>query len=568
MVPLSGATPSEPTFASPVRPLGVYQLAGLARIEPAHFNWFATPIFQSSAAAADWQMPLIALDPVRGHLLLLNPPHDHSQILNPYHAKYFLDARGLCLESATLWFCRDNCVYICKLPDLVPQEFTILPYDVHGVAVEGSTVYVTCQKSGYIHLFDRTTARPLGKLPAPGIGEENLTLSRDHLWVCDRLEQSVYSLDKTTGQLQFTVLTPLDSPVALTHSGDQLYLAYSGEEPYVRENPNNEDEPLELLMRDRISIAPLLVHHDAAAHYALSNGYLLEMSYLEELSPLDQLELENLEWRIALPAHTDRQRVCQVEPLGLPFEEELQGDQRVALFKFPRLQAEESRLFGWKARLEVRGIKYLLTPADVENCPPLPVEFAQKYLVDNDELAMDQPIVQAAAREAIGTETNILRKVLKIRNYVYDRLSYALRPRIDTPDVVLERGVGSCGEYVGVLLALARLNGIACRTVGRYKCPPYPERRGVPLQPDYNHVWLEFYVPGYGWLPMESNPDDVVERGPYPTRFFMGLPWYHVEMAKGIKFETTNYRDQGIRLGDLALNHVRFTILDELPAIG
>jgi hypothetical protein len=58
----------------------------------------------------------------------------------------------------------------------------------------------------------------------------------------------------------------------------------------------------------------------------------------------------------------------------------------------------------------------------------------------------------------------------------------------------------------------------------------------------------------------------VVERGPYPTRFFMGLPWYHVEIGKGIRFETTNYRDKGMRLGDLAINHVRFTILQELPA--
>ena len=49
--------------------------------------------------------------------------------------------------------------------------------------------------------------------------------------------------------------------------------------------------------------------------------------------------------------------------------------------------------------------------------------------------------------------------MLKIRNYVYDRLSYGIQPCIDTPDVALERGVGSCGEYVGVLLAFARLSG-------------------------------------------------------------------------------------------------------------
>ncbi len=41
----------------------------------------------------------------------------------------------------------------------------------------------------------------------------------------------------------------------------------------------------------------------------------------------------------------------------------------------------------------------------------------------------------------------------------------------------------------------------------------------MPLEPDFNHVWLEFYLPGFGWVPMESNPDDLQEGGPYPLRF-------------------------------------------------
>jgi transglutaminase-like putative cysteine protease len=239
------------------------------------------------------------------------------------------------------------------------------------------------------------------------------------------------------------------------------------------------------------------------------------------------------------------------------------------VFTFNSLQFHERHIFGWKVVLELRGIKYLLTPEDTENSPALSPAFEATYLVDDDELAMDTAVIREAARAAIGTETNVLRKILKIRNYVYDRLSYGIQPHIDTPDIVLQRGVGSCGEYVGVLLALARLNGIACRTVGRYKCPPKASEHHIPLEPDYNHVWIEFYVPGYGWLPMESNPDDIVERGPYPTRFFMGLPWYHAEIAKGIPFETIKTADGSadIAIGDLAINHVRFTILGELPPL-
>jgi transglutaminase-like putative cysteine protease len=117
-----------------------------------------------------------------------------------------------------------------------------------------------------------------------------------------------------------------------------------------------------------------------------------------------------------------------------------------------------------------------------------------------------------------------------------------------------------------VLLALARLSGIACRTIGRYKCPAHPEYRHLPLEPDFNHVWLEFYVPGVGWLPMESNVDDVIERGPYPQRYFMGLAWYHTELGKGIPFSKLNADDKPEKLSvrHLAINHIRFQILDEL----
>ena len=49
----------------------------------------------------------------------------------------------------------------------------------------------------------------------------------------------------------------------------------------------------------------------------------------------------------------------------------------------------------------------------------------------------------------------------------------------------------------------------------------------------------------------------------------MGLAWYHVEMGKGIKFEVL--KSQGVpvnkeevSIGELAINHVRFRILQEL----
>lgn len=571
-----------------IRPFGAYALQGLA----------------------SWNTQLLSIDMVRGYLLQIDPKTDNTTVLNPHHTEHFRNATGLALHQNSLWFIRDELIYeyplkpegdgagnpiasnpiasnpigdnqtgAASMPVTPPELRLELPDRADGLAICGTTLYVSCQQQGCIWVFNGQTGQLITRFFAPGVGDAYLTVQGEELWVCDRLEQTVYCLDRATGDVQFSILTPFAHPTGLafyTHpetNQECLYVAYAGEEPYVRDDPNASRNPFELAFRDRTFIHPLHFVHHPDQHYTLSNGYLMELSYVEELSPLDAVHLESVEWRIALPSDTLRQKVLHIEAVGLPFTEEEQDGERVAVFKFDALHPHEGRLFGWKALLEVRGIKYHLTPPDLPNHATLPPDFETRYLVDNDNLAMNSPTIRRAAQEVTGGETNILRKVLCIRDGVYDRLSYGIKPRIDTPDVVWERRVGSCGEYVGVLLALLRLNGIACRTVGRYKCPTHAgDQYGVPLQPDYNHVWLEFYVPGLGWLPMESNPDDLTERGPYPMRFFMGLAWYHAEIGRGLPFERVLVGGQALKerfpelsLGDLAINHVRFVILQELP---
>lgn len=547
-------------------------------VDPKQNPWFRTirPIGAAALQGIAFRDDtIVAIDATTGYLLQIDPLSDNTAILNSSRESDLVGATGLALSGDTLWLTWQDSVYCCQLDgDFTLEHFVTLPYTADGVAVTASAVYVACKKAGYILVYNRTTAREITRFYTPGIGVENITVRDEELWVSDIEEQTVYCLDRATGEIQFSVLTPFERPTGLAfHTDPQtgqdiLYVAYASDEPYIRDNPN-ADPNHELQYRDRTFIHPLHFAYYPDRHYALSNGYLIEMSYVEELSPLDDVELNEVEWRIALPSETDRQKVRKIEPVGRPFIEEIQDGQRVAVFKFDTLQPGERHLFGWKALLEVWSIKYRLTPRDVENIPKLSSEFESRYLVDDDELAMDTEIIRRAAREAIGRETNLLRQVYSIRNYVYDQLSYGIKPHIDPPDVALERGIGSCGEYLGVLLALGRLNGIACRTVGRYKCPPHADKLGIPLEPDFNHVWMEFYVPGFGWLPMESNPDDTVEGGPYPTRFFMGLCWYHMEMGKSIPFETLMSQGQpvnkaDISIGELAINHVRFTIREEL----
>lgn len=522
------------------------------------------------------------LDPRNGYLLEIDPLTSNTKVLNTANTKDFIDATGIAISEQTLWFTRDTNVYFCDLSNGLkgieqPQLFLRLSYPANGIAVWQNTIYLTSQKTGEILIYNRETATKITHFYLPGIGTENITINDEKIWLTDDLEQTVYCLDQATGEVIFTLLTPFEIPQGLTFFDSEdsdkktLYIAYANREAYIRDNPNAEPNH-ELQYRDSTYIHPLHFHYYQDKKYTLSNGYLIEVSYVEEIAPLDPVSIANLEWRIALPAETDRQKIREITPVGLPFSEEIKDGQRIAVFNFADFSEQKRYIFGWRAVLEVWSIKYQIKPRDCENIADLPEDYQQKYLLDNDNLAMDQEIIIRAAQEAIKRETNLLRKVYAIRNYVYDKLKYGIRPHIDTPDVVIKRGVGSCGEYLGLLLALCRLNGIATRTVGRYKCPSSPHQKGVPLVPDFNHVWMEFYLPGFGWLPIESNPDDIVEGGPYPTRFFMGLAWYHTEMGKGVPFAQLSsggvpLNKEQLSIGELAINHVRFTILDELKPI-
>jgi hypothetical protein len=51
----------------------------------------------------------------------------------------------------------------------------------------------------------------------------------------------------------------------------------------------------------------------------------------------------------------------------------------------------------------------------------------------------------------------------------------------------------------------------------------------------------------------------------------MGLAWYHIEIGKGTKFEQIRLKGEPVSkeqlaLGDLAINHVRFQILQEIDS--
>jgi transglutaminase-like putative cysteine protease len=409
-----------------------------------------------------------------------------------------------------------------------------------------------------------------------GIGAKGIAATADALWLSDDLEQTVYCLDPDTLATRFMVVTPLERPTAITARRepgavvDALHVAYYEDEPYLKDNPWI-DPSWEVRYRDRALIHQLRVHHDPAARRAWSTGHRIQMHYYVDLEPdADVEELRDVQWRMSLPINSPRQRMVSVEPIGLPFELVEEEGQPVAVFTIPHVDRGTRLILGWRATLEVFGIKHLLSAADLADAPALSPEMAARYLVDDEDLDLDTPEIAEATAAALGEESNVLEQARRLRSYVYDRLSYEMG-NADSPIGVLARGTGSCGEHVGTIMALYRKAGLACRVAGRYKSPYHPWS-GAPLYPDFNHVWVDLFLPGYGWVPVESNPDgDVVDVGPYPDRFFLGLPWRHVEVGKDISFEKVTHdaggRRRRIGARRLSANYIRFDVLAEIAPV-
>ena len=510
----------------------------------------------------------VILDSKKGYLATIDS-NNNTTIINSKITEQFRNASGIDYYEKEIWFAKNKRILKIKddfLSD--PEVFVILEAKVTGVVTTKTEVYVATTNN-QVHVFENDSdgkqPKNLRSFNSPGIGADDLTFYKGNLWICDSAEQTVYCLDPDKGKVKFSLLVPFEFPTGIAFFNDQLYIAYCNEEFSICDQGSGETLDLAASSKNRNFIHQLHFQNNEQEHYTLSGGYLIEVSYVEEIYPVESSQDIDgkFKWWIGLPNNSKRQELIDTKPIGRDFKIEQIDDQKFAVFSFNELKREERHLLGWQALVKVHAIKYNLKPEYITD-DYIPPDIKEKYLKDDDDLAMDTEIVQKAAIKATKGAKNIFDKVLKIRNYVYEQLSYKMEGSIDPPDVVLRRGNGSCGEYLGVLMALTRLNNIPSRKAGRYKVPYYkinPETREVPVEPDFNHVWLEFYVPGYGWIPMESSADDD-KFGDWTMRYFMALQWYHIDLQRGLSFEKLT--GSTVFVGDLSINHIRFRIIEEL----
>ncbi len=111
------------------------------------------------------------------------------------------------------------------------------------------------------------------------------------------------------------------------------------------------------------------------------------------------------------------------------------------------------------------------------------------------------PAMKKKALDMVENETNPYLMVQKIYRSVTGTLPYSHAPHlllemenIPRSTYVLETGIGDCGAQSQYFAALCRSLGIPARVPVGYQ---------MILQPAGTHVWAEYYLEGYGWIPAD-----------------------------------------------------------------
>lgn len=150
---------------------------------------------------------------------------------------------------------------------------------------------------------------------------------------------------------------------------------------------------------------------------------------------------------------------------------------------------------------------------------------SEKYIESNNTLILGK------AQALVGNLTNTFRIAERMYDFTRTYLTYVSQSNIQGALWALQNGRGDCTEFGTLFAALMRAVGIPARTVVGHSAIQLSQggiANATSLWVDSPHLWAEFYVEGYGWVPVDPT---FGKRDPLDH---FGISWaYYLPMIKG-----------------------------------
>lgn len=170
----------------------------------------------------------------------------------------------------------------------------------------------------------------------------------------------------------------------------------------------------------------------------------------------------------------------------------------------------------YSAKLEItprNPLDFLLDSHGL-NLPPVystsELGLLMPHLCTNFADPLPAPLAPVPGRPTVDTLMTMLR-------WMNDQIQYERRDEGDPmpPAQLLARRVGSCRDYMALLVEALRQNGVAARLVSGYLWEdPTLARR---VADDALHAWVEAYLPGAGWLGLDPTNGVFCDHHAIPT---------------------------------------------------
>ncbi|MEI8363894.1 MAG: transglutaminase domain-containing protein [archaeon] len=130
-----------------------------------------------------------------------------------------------------------------------------------------------------------------------------------------------------------------------------------------------------------------------------------------------------------------------------------------------------------------------------------PITDNNEYLEPTKNIQSNRSEIISVAN-AIKTSNDAITEIVEITNWVHQNITYdtAYSEVVEDAVTVLSTRRGVCDEFANLTAALLRARGIPTRYVSGYA--------NSTLSWDA-HAWVEAYVPGYDWIPVDATYGEV-----------------------------------------------------------
>lgn len=278
----------------------------------------------------------------------------------------------------------------------------------------------------------------------------------------------------------------------------------------------------------------------AIAEMFFRNPRVYNVDYSFELTP-DPAKIDrskDLRVWLPLPREWDSQkavRIVSIEPEPDAIYEEPEYGNRLAYWDFGKGPEKSTYEASVKFRLESYDVRVEVDPDRVGPYDKSSNEY-QLYTRSSRTIFLSSKIKEMA-RTAVGEEKNPFLQAKEIFNFVRKKMRYKILdyergrgiqcllafPEKDkqTGEVYYE---GCCSQFSALFIALCRAVGIPARSVkvvsgssyltdtdnlkSKYDFETKLSPDGLAAAQHYGslspHTWAEFYIPNYGWIPVDA----------------------------------------------------------------